>query len=84
MKEIEQIMMRKDIEVLRDKYNIRILNLAKRMGLAEANLRNFMVGTTLIDKNHKKVKDGLLEVKQELKEAEEYKGFNVGESQWKY
>ena len=81
MKEIEQIMMRKDIEVLRDKYNIRILNLAKRMGLAEANLRNFMVGTTLIDKNHKKVKDGLLEVKQELKEAEEYKGFNVGESQ---
>ena len=84
MKEIEQIMMRKDIEVLRDKYNIRILNLAKRIGLAEANLRNFMVGTTLIDKNHKKVKDGLLEVKQELKEAEEYKGFNVGESQWKY
>ena len=84
MKEIEQIMMRKDIEVLRDKYNIRILNLAKRIGLGEANLRNFMVGTTLIDKNHKKVKDGLLEVKQELKEAEEYKGFNVGESQWKY
>ena len=81
MKEIEQIMMRKDIEVLRDKYNIRILNLAKRIGLAEANLRNFMVGTTLIDKNHKKVKDGLLEVKQELKAAEEYKGFNVGESQ---
>ena len=81
MKEIEQIKMRKDIEVLRDKYNIRILNLAKRIGLAEANLRNFMVGTTLIDKNHKKVKDGLLEVKQELKEAEEYKGFNVGESQ---
>ena len=76
MKEIEQIMMRKDIEVLRDKYNIRILNLAKRIGLAEANLRNFMVGTTLIDKNHKKVKDGLLKVKQELKKAEEYKGFN--------
>ena len=76
MKEIEQIKMRKDIEVLRDKYNIRILNLAKRMGLAEANLRNFMVGTTLIDRNHKKVKDGLLEVKQELKKAEEYKGFN--------
>jgi hypothetical protein len=75
MKEIEQIKMRKDIEVLRDKYNIRILNLAKRMGLAEANLRNFMVGTTLIDRNHKKVKDGLLEVKQELKKAEEYKGF---------
>ena len=36
-----------------------------------------MVGTSLIDKNHKKVKDGLLEVKQELKEAEEYKGFDV-------
>ena len=76
MKEIEQIKMRKDIEVLRDKYNIRILNLAKRMGLGEANLRNFMVGTTLIDRNHKKVKDGLLEVKQELKEAEEYQGFD--------
>ena len=35
MKEIEQIMMRKDIEVLRDKYNIKIeninMNRAKQM-----------------------------------------------------
>ena len=76
MKEIEQIMMRKDIEVLRDKYNIRILNLAKRIGLKETNLRNFMAGRILIDRNHTIVKDGLLEVKQELKEAEEYKGFD--------
>ena len=80
MKEIEQIMMRKDIEVLRDKYNIRILNLARRIGLKETNLRNFMNGRILIDRNHEIVKQGLLDVRQELKEAEEYKGFDVGES----
>jgi hypothetical protein len=76
MKEIEQIKMRKDIEVLRDKYNIRILNLARRIGLKETNLRNFMSGRILIDRNHEIVKKGLLEVKQELKEAEEYQGFD--------
>ena len=76
MKEIEQIKMRKDIEVLRDKYNIRILNLAKKIGLKETNLRNFMAGRILINRNHEIVKKGLLEVKQELKEAEEYKGFD--------
>jgi len=75
LKEIEQIKMRKDIEVLIDKYNIRILNLARRIGLKETNLRNFMNGRILIDRNHEIVKQGLLEVKQELKEAEEYKGF---------
>tara|TARA_R110000851_G_scaffold17640_1_gene55777 strand:+ start:377 stop:622 length:246 start_codon:yes stop_codon:yes gene_type:complete len=81
VKEIEQIKMRKDIEILRDKYNIRILNLARRIGFKETNLRNFMNGRILIDRNHELVKQGLLEVKQELKEAEEYKGFDSGESQ---
>jgi len=76
MKEIEQIKMRKDVEILRDKYNIRIQNLAKRIGLCESTLRNFMDGKILIGRNHKIVKEGLLEVKQELKEAEEYQGFD--------
>lgn len=77
MKEIEQIKMRKDVEILRDKYNIRITNLAKRMDLPEVNLRNFLNGRILRDRNHKIVQDGLMEVMQELKEAEEYKGFDV-------
>jgi len=81
VKEIEQIKMRKDIEVLKDKYNIRILSLAKRMGLHEVNLRNFMCGRKLIDRNHEIVKQVLLDVMQEIKEAKEYKGFDSGESQ---
>tara|TARA_R100000742_G_C4279598_1_gene104672 strand:+ start:831 stop:1079 length:249 start_codon:yes stop_codon:yes gene_type:complete len=80
MKEIEQIKMRKDIEVLKDKYNIRILSLAKKMGLREVNLRNFMDGRKLIDRNHEIVKQGLLDVMQEIKEAKEYKGFDQGEN----
>ena len=76
MKEIEQIKMRKDIEILRDKYNIRIISLAKRMDIPEVNLRNFMNGRILIDRNHEIVKQGILDVRQELKEAEEYQGFD--------
>jgi hypothetical protein len=76
MKEIEQIKMRKDIEVLKHKYNIRIFNLAKRMGLNEIILRSFLGGRKLIDKNHEIVKQGLLDVMQEIKEAKEYKGFD--------
>ena len=76
MKEIEQIKMRKDVEILRDKYNIRIISLAKRMDIPEVNLRNFMNGRILIDRNHEIVKQGILDVRQELKEAEEYQGFD--------
>ena len=76
MKEIKQIKMRKDIEVLKDKYKIPILSLAKRMGLREVNLRNFMDGRKLIDRNHEIVKQGLLDVMQEIREAKEYKGFD--------
>jgi len=76
MKEIEQIKMRKDIEVIKDKYNIRILSLAKRMGLNECILRAFLGGRKLVDKNHEIVKQGLLDVMQEIKEAKEYKGFD--------
>ena len=78
MKEIEQIKMRKDIEILRDKYNIRILNLARRIGFKETNLRNFMNGRILIDRNHEIVKQGLLDVMEELKNAEQYRGFDEG------
>jgi len=79
MREIEQIIMRKDIEILRNEYNIRIISLAKRIGLPEVNLRNFLNGRILRDRNHKIVQNGLMEVMQELKEAKEYKGFNTGE-----
>lgn len=50
MKEIEQIKMRKDIEVLKHKYNIPILSLAKRMGLNECILRSFWVAEKLLIK----------------------------------
>tara|TARA_R100000773_G_scaffold26393_2_gene22971 strand:+ start:1370 stop:1603 length:234 start_codon:yes stop_codon:yes gene_type:complete len=76
MKEIEQIKMRKDIEVLKHKYKIPILSLAKKMGLSECNLRFFLGGRKLVDRNHEKVKQGLLDVMKDLKKAKEYKGFD--------
>jgi len=79
MKEIEQIKMRKDIEVIKHKYNIPILSLAKRIGLNESILRSFLGGRKIIDKNYETVKQGLLDVMQEIKEAKEYKGFDEGE-----
>jgi hypothetical protein len=78
LKEIEQIKMRKDIQILRDKYNIRLLNLAKHIGLKPTNLRNFLDGRILVDRNHEIVKQGLLDVMEELKNAEQYRGFDEG------
>ena len=46
------------------------------MDISEVNLRNFMNGRILIDRNHEIVKQGILDVRQELKEAEEYQGFD--------
>ena len=68
--------MRKDIEIIKDKYKIPILSLAKRMGLRECILRSFLGGRKLVDKNHETVKQGLLDVMQEIKKAKEYKGFD--------
>ena len=78
MKEIEQIKMRKDIFILKNKYQITDQSIAKEIGVVPKTVWNFLNGKTkiLIDKNHKKFKQGLLNIQQELKEAEEYQGFD--------
>ncbi len=82
MKEIEQIKMRKDIEVLTYKYRISLSGLAREFELPERTIREFISSPqrNLNDENFVKTKNGLKKIKQELKEAEEYKGFDSGES----
>jgi len=83
VKEIEQIKMRKDIEVLTYKYRISLSGLAREFELPERTIREFISSPqrNLNDENFVKTKNGLKKIKQELKEAEEYKGFDSGESQ---
>ena len=78
MKEIEQIKMRKDIDILTDKYRISISGLAKEFELPERTLREFIFAPqrNLSDENFVKTKDGLEKIKQEIKKAKEYKGFD--------
>ena len=77
MKEIEQIKMRKDIEVLTDKYKISISGLAREFELPERTLREFIFAQrNLNNKNFVRTKDGLEEIKQQIKTAKEYKGFD--------
>jgi len=82
VKEIEQIKMRKDIEVLTYKYRISLSGLAREFELPERTIREFISSPqrNLNDENFVKTKNGLKKIKQELKEAEEYKGFDSGES----
>jgi hypothetical protein len=83
VKEIEQIKMRKDIEVLTGKYKISLSGLARDFELPERTIREFIFAPqrNLNNENFVKTKNGLKKIKQELKEAEEYKGFDSGESQ---
>ena len=78
MKEIEQIKMRKDIEVLTDKYKIPLSALAREFELPERTLREFICPSqrNLCDENFLKTKDGLEKIKQQIKTAKEYKGFD--------
>tara|TARA_R100000664_G_C2702080_1_gene102044 strand:+ start:538 stop:774 length:237 start_codon:yes stop_codon:yes gene_type:complete len=78
MKQIEQIKMRKDIEVLTDKYKISLSALAKEFELPERTLREFICPSqrNLCDENFVKTKDGIEKIKQEIKKAKEYKGFD--------
>ena len=78
MKEIEQIKMRKDIDILTDKYRISISGLAREFELPERTLREFIFAQqrNLCDENFVKTKDGLEKIKQEIKKAKEYKGFD--------
>ena len=77
MKEIEQIKMRKDIELLTGKYKISLSGLAREFELTERTLREFIcpLQRNLSDENFVKTKDGLEKIKQEIKDAEEYQGF---------
>ena len=78
MKEIEQIKMRKDIDILTDKYRISISGLAREFELPERTLREFIFAPqrNLCDENFVKTKDGLEKIKQEIKKAKEYNGFD--------
>jgi hypothetical protein len=78
MKEIEQIKMRKDIEVLTYKYRISLSGLAREFELPERTIREFISSPqrNLNDENFVKTKDGLEKIKQEIKIAKEYKGFD--------
>ena len=76
MKEIEQIKMRKDIFILNKKYNIPCSSIAKSTGVVERTIRDFLSGRNLSKKNFHMLKESLLNIQQELKEAEKYKGFN--------
>jgi len=77
MKEIEQIKMRKDIEVLTGNYKIPLSGLAREFELTERTLREFIcpLQRNLSDENFVKTKDGLEKIKQAIKDAEEYQGF---------
>ena len=81
MKEIEQIMMSKDIEVLTGKYKISLSGLARELELPERTIREFIFAPqrNLNNENFVKTKDGLKKIKQAIKDAEEYKGFDVGD-----
>ena len=78
MKEIEQIKMRKDIEVLTDKYRISISRLAGEFELPERTIREFVFAPqrNLNNESFVKTKDGLEKIKKEIKIAKEYKGFD--------
>ena len=78
MKEIEQIKMRKDIEVLTGKYKISLSGLAREFELPERTIREFIFAPqrNLNNENFVKTKDGLEKIKQEIKKAKEYKGFD--------
>ena len=60
MKEIEQIKMRKDIDILTDKYRISVSGLAREFELPERTLREFIFAPqrNLSDENFVKTKDG--------------------------
>ena len=78
MKEIEQIMMRKDIRILHKKYKFPYHALARGLGVSENMIRRMASQEVIFlqTESHKKVKQNLLNLKKELQEAEEYKGFD--------
>ena len=80
LKEIEQIKMRKDIRILHKKYNFTYHALARGLGVSENMIRRMASQEAIFlqAESHKKVKQNLLNLTNELQEAEEYKGFDEG------
>ncbi len=78
LKEIEQIKMRKDILILKKKYQITDTSMAKEIGVTQKTVWSFLRGKILIDKNHKKFKQGLLDIKKQIIAAKLYRGFDEG------
>jgi len=79
MIEVEQIKMRKDIRILHKKYNFTYHALARGLGVSENMIRRMASQEAIFlqAESHKKVKQNLLNLTNELQEAEEYKGFDV-------
>ena len=77
MIEIEQIKMRKDIRILHKKYKFTYHALARGLEVSDCMIRRLVSKDNIFlnKESHIKVKDNLLNIQQELKEAEEYKGF---------
>ena len=68
MKQIEEIKLRKDIQILNDKYNISILAMSKHFNLStERTLSNFNL-----------IKAGVQDLIQQVESANQYKGFEGG------
>ena len=77
MKEIEQIKMRKDIDILRNEYRISLRSLAKKFEVTERTLREFFeMQRNLSDLNFLRINKGLNHIKKEITNAENYRGFN--------
>jgi len=72
IKEIEQIRMRKDMQYLLDSYGFSVMSLAGSLGIASNSLSDFINGTTMRGPNFDKSYVGLEEIKQQIKQAEEY------------
>ena len=65
VKAIEQIKMRKDIYILKNKYKISVSSLAKTFEVTERTIREFIdIQRNLSDKNFKKINTGLVKIKQ--------------------
>mgnify|MGYP003108862438 CR=1 FL=1 len=77
MKEIQQIKMRKDIQILKNEYRISLRSLAKTFEVTERTLREFFeMQRNLSDLNFLRINQGLDHIKKEIINAENYRGFN--------
>jgi|GEM_PF-6416515 len=78
MKEIEQIKMRTDLKILTKDYGFNYHSLGEIFNCHEKVVRDFVnIKTrTLNDIHYQSIKKGLFRIQKQIKEAEEYKGFD--------